>query len=150
VSPDSPITAQSLREIFAKTVLCGRLKMPGEAELKELACILEYRRGIFQAEQIWLHRRKLQQTALTALKTLSDAVFKIAELDKNNLIAATNDAVAVGALRELSALAAESDDIYSIIERIGLSPGLLHSPIGYPEEAGYGWRTFCRRISWRQ
>jgi hypothetical protein len=89
--PAEPITAQSLRELFARHVLRGRLKMPADAELKELARILEGWRLDSLNEQDLDPYRKLQDEALASLKTLSDVVSKLEELDNSNLRAAIRD-----------------------------------------------------------
>jgi hypothetical protein len=128
-----------LREIFGKTVLRGPLKMPGEGELKQLAGILEYWRQVCRTDQILLHRYRLQQNALAALKTLGDVVSKITELDKENFIAAAGDRAPAAALHILNTLLAESTDVGGIIERIGVSPGLLHSPFGHSATEWKRW-----------
>ena len=125
------MTAQSLSELFAKHMLRGRLRMPGDAELKELASILEYWRLVFQNEQPLHHRRQLQDKGLAALKALSDVLSNIAELDAAELNAAVRESAPAGIIRKLGERSMTINDVRRVIERIGTSRALVESPASH-------------------
>jgi hypothetical protein len=135
--PAEPITAQTLRELFERRVLRGNLRMPGNAELGQLAGILEYWRQIFLDEQFLLSRRELQVEALAAHKTLTDAISKIAKLDESNFFAAARESAPTGILRYFSERLAESNGVRALAEHISAHPGLAYSPASY---GANGWQ----------
>jgi len=143
--PVDPITAESLRDGFAKYVLRGHLRMPADAELKELARVLEHWRRVFQNEEILRHRRELQGKALVALESLSKIVSKIAELDIANLHAAARDSAPAGVLHTLGERAKAINDVRSIIRRVGNSPGLITAPASYGA-TGWQWLADALRV----
>jgi len=135
--PAEQITAQSVRELFNRCVLRGDLRMPGDAELEQLAGVLEYWRQIFINEQILLHRRQLQDGGLAALRTLTNAISAIAKLDESNFSAAARESAPTGILRYLSERLAESHGARALAESVGGHPGLAYSPASY---GANGWQ----------
>lgn len=135
--PAEPITAQSVRELFERCVLSGGLKIPGDAELEQLASILEYWRQIFLNEQILLHRRELQESGLAALRTLTAALSEIAKLDESNFSAAARESAPMGILRYLSERLAESNGARALAQSVGGHRGLAYWPASF---GANGWQ----------
>jgi hypothetical protein len=86
--PEQPITAQVLRELLAAEVLSSRHRMPGDAELQQLAHELDGWRLIVLAERKLDARRSLQRKAVAAAKALANVLHKISELDESDAAAA--------------------------------------------------------------
>jgi hypothetical protein len=138
--PNKPITAEALHSIL-KNVVRGRMNMPAQAELRELARILEGWRLIFENQATLDHRRRLQDDALTALARLGDLVFKIAALDEANFVDAVSASELPDVLRFLNTRLSESKEAHALIEQMERHPGLAYSPSGYGAK---GWRWLAK------
>lgn len=137
------ITAVRLRDLFAAHVLRGHLRMPADAELKELARVLEGWRLIFQNERDQDFPHLLQREALAALRTLSDVCSKIAELDISNLHAAVHDSARAGVLRILNERAAAINDVCRKIVAIEGSSAWNSRTMGF---GGWKWLADAARV----
>jgi hypothetical protein len=130
--------AGALRELLARSVLRGNLKMPCDTELEKLARILERWRQTFLNEQVLLRRRELQDRALAAHKALADAISEIEKLDRSHFTEAAQESAPKHVLSYLSERLAESSDVGVLAARIGSHPGLAFSPSGYGA-SGWNW-----------
>jgi hypothetical protein len=73
--PDRPpFTLESLRQLLAEEVIRRQQTMPDDAEISELARILNYWQGHYLIEQKSRALRELQRAALAALATLAQCL----------------------------------------------------------------------------
>jgi hypothetical protein len=113
------ITQEALRELFTTQVIRFPLAMPADADLIELARILEGWRLIFHSEKALHHRHDLQREAFTAFEILEEAVSKIAELDEATFGSAIREGAPQSVLVELAKRKQKTTDIHARTERIG-------------------------------
>jgi len=142
VRPTEPITACSLRKLLATDVLCGRLKMPRDADLDKLAGTLEHWRLFFHKEGKLHHARSvLQRQASRTLKKLSNDILKLVELDTSNLQAGTHDSnTPPGLLGVLRVRFADSERVYAGVKGIG-----SHAELA-PYEPAMGWNSLADEL----
>jgi hypothetical protein len=102
LSDASPFNEEMLRELLKLHVLGNRLKMPADAEIGELARILNFWRSHYQERQIYRplnQRKKKARDALAAFKT-SCAILR--DDAQRHLASATEDAAPSGVLKTLA------------------------------------------------
>jgi hypothetical protein len=82
--PDRPpFTLESLRQLLAEEVIRRQQTMPGDAEITELARILNYWQGHYLIEQKSRALRELQRDALAALATLANVFPRLRDLTES-------------------------------------------------------------------
>ena len=82
--PDRPpFTLESLRQLLAEKVIRRQQTMPGDAEITELARILNYWQGHYLIEQKSRALRELQRDALAALATLANVFPRLRDLTES-------------------------------------------------------------------
>jgi hypothetical protein len=129
--PHAPqFTTNSLRLLFAR-VLRSRWATPGDAELEELARILEIWRQHYLAEQNVLSpRRESQHRIRAALKTLTETLPKLKQINETCYAAAVRELAAVRILTVLEKRLAEINEAVSCITRIEQSSFLVEAGLG--------------------
>ena len=84
VAPDRPpFTLESLRRLLAEEVISRQPTMPGDAEITELARILNYWQCHYLIEQKSRALKELQRDALDALATLAKVFPRLRDLTKS-------------------------------------------------------------------
>ena len=82
--PDRPpFTLESLRQLLAEKVIRRQQTMPDDAEISELARILNYWQGHYLIEQKRCALRELQRAALAALATLANVFPRLRDLTES-------------------------------------------------------------------
>ena len=82
--PDRPpFTLESLRQLLAEEVIRRQQTMPDDAEISELARILNYWQGHYLIEQKSRALRELQRAALAALATLANVFPRLRDLTES-------------------------------------------------------------------
>jgi hypothetical protein len=82
--PDRPpFTLESLRQLLAEEVIRRQQTMPGDAEITELARILNYWQGHYLVEQKSRALKELQRDALAALATLANVFLRLRDLTES-------------------------------------------------------------------
>ena len=98
----SLFSVELLRELLAREVLGRKLKMPADAEIEQLARVLNFWRSHYQEGQIYRplnQRKKRARAALAAFKT-SCAILR--DDAQRHLASATEDAAPSGLLKMLT------------------------------------------------
>ncbi len=127
---DSPITVELLRGLFATKVLKGRLKMPGDADLKKLALILEGWRQSYLSEQSAYSLRERQDNARKALDKLREALSELRTLNKHFFENAEQDHAPASVFIILNRRLAEIKHALTCLSRIETATFLSESGIG--------------------